>query len=173
MLLRSLPPLYPLPTGLILATDPCLSKELRSTDIPGAEGRGRSEGIEPPWKSFKVITARCNFFFDIFTSPDSLSLSLGPSLSLSIDREVFIRKLDEGKSTRNRRREKQTENTRGGEHTLTNQGNSRHCHCRLLFRKKTLKISLLEFRSANHQTLAVVTAKPNEWPQQPRSSIKA
>jgi hypothetical protein len=33
MLLRSLPPLYPLPTGLILAPDPCLSNELRSTDL--------------------------------------------------------------------------------------------------------------------------------------------
>ena len=32
------------------------------TDTPGAEGKGRSEGIEPPWKSFSVIVA---FFFAI------------------------------------------------------------------------------------------------------------
>lgn len=35
------------------------------TYIPGAEGKGRSDGIEPPWKSFNVITARGIFFFDI------------------------------------------------------------------------------------------------------------
>jgi hypothetical protein len=37
MLLRSLPPPYPLPTGLILAPDPCLSKEIRSTDLQPTE----------------------------------------------------------------------------------------------------------------------------------------
>jgi hypothetical protein len=33
MLLRSLPPYPALPTGLIHAPDPCLSKELRSTAL--------------------------------------------------------------------------------------------------------------------------------------------
>lgn len=36
------------------------------TYTPGAEGRGRSVGIEPPWKSLRVIVLPPNaFFFDI------------------------------------------------------------------------------------------------------------
>lgn len=40
------------------------------THIPGAEGSGRSDGIEPPWKSFRVMAEReATFFFDILASP--------------------------------------------------------------------------------------------------------
>jgi hypothetical protein len=35
------------------------------TYTPGAEGRGRSDGIEPPWKSFSVMVLPLTFFFDI------------------------------------------------------------------------------------------------------------
>lgn len=41
---------------------------------PGAEGSGRSEGMEPPWKSLSVMVLPLKaFFFDI------LSLSLSPA----------------------------------------------------------------------------------------------
>jgi len=33
--------------------------------MPGAEGRGRSEGMEPPWKSLSVMVLPLTFFFDI------------------------------------------------------------------------------------------------------------
>jgi hypothetical protein len=44
----------------------------KGTYTPGAEGRGRSVGIEPPWKSLRVIVFPLAFFFDI----SSLSLSV-------------------------------------------------------------------------------------------------
>lgn len=34
------------------------------TYTPGAEGRGSSEGMEPPWKSLSVIVVTA-FFFDM------------------------------------------------------------------------------------------------------------
>ena len=33
-------------------------------ETPGAEGRGSSEGMEPPWKSLSVIVVTA-FFFDM------------------------------------------------------------------------------------------------------------
>lgn len=33
-------------------------------EMPGAEGRGSSEGMEPPWKSLSVIVVTA-FFFDM------------------------------------------------------------------------------------------------------------
>lgn len=35
------------------------------TYTPGADGRGRSVGIEPPWKSLSVIVLPLTFFFDM------------------------------------------------------------------------------------------------------------
>lgn len=99
---------------------------------------------------------------------------LSLSLPRSIDRQgSYIRKLEEGKSSRNKRREKQTENTRGGRAHPNEQRKLQTLQLQIVVQeKKNPKISLLEFRNANHQTLAVVTANPNEWPQEPRSSVK-
>jgi hypothetical protein len=54
------------------------------TYIPGADGRGKSEGIEPPWKSFKVITARDTFFFDISSQRTVLTSGTYPRRCLSL-----------------------------------------------------------------------------------------
>ena len=58
------------------------------TYTPGAEGRGSSEGMEPPWKSLSVIVVTA-FFFDMAAAEvEPAGAGDGRLMSLSVRREV-------------------------------------------------------------------------------------
>ena len=62
---------------------------MKGTYTPGAEGRGRSEGIEPPWKSLSVIVLPLTFFFDIVL-PFSPSLTVFNTISTTITKPNIL-----------------------------------------------------------------------------------